>query len=608
MCVCAPHRIPTPPHPSCFHEWQAGISLFAVGNVLNFVSFGFAAQSLLAALGSVQFVSNVVFARFVLGERVTWRVLGATALIVGGCILLVSFGSHASDLLKASQLVRLYGNPAYITYLVFMFVGVGASYWLYRAGKKAVANPATPPRARSRWHRSLPISYAAFSGLLGTQSVLFCKALSTLLRTTLHGKSQLGSWFFWVSLLALALTAVFWVSRLNKGLRLFPATVIVPTMQISWTLFSIVSGMIYYREYRSFTTLSALMFAGGVGLVFVGVWLLTPAGRDADADTAAAAGGVASPPIDPLDAAAAAATPAAIVVIDRVAADGKPPSRGASPVPSRRTVSPDGRPPSVDGASAAPASPGAASAAVLGSSPTPSAPWSDVPLGTSPDGRAGIPPPALTAGATSPPRAASSDRARLRHRSCNSFVADIVHDFSMDARSSVRPLLGLGPPGDMAAVSLFSVPYESRLPTGGGGVFAASPAASAVLASPEASDVEGGGGGGDSGPAVVVCPVGRWSALGDVERGAASSDGATRPLPQQRPPDMDALAAAAAAAAARSRLPSRAPRTTGGRSPGAPPRRSPSGGDVELLPPAAAAWAADAVRTAPPPPRPPPKE
>ena len=67
-----------------FREWQAGIALFAGGNVFNFVSFGFAAQSLLAALGSVQFVSNVVFARLVLKEAVTWRVLCATALIVTG--------------------------------------------------------------------------------------------------------------------------------------------------------------------------------------------------------------------------------------------------------------------------------------------------------------------------------------------------------------------------------------------------------------------------------------------------------------------------------------------------------------------------------------------
>ena len=74
-----------------FREWQAGIALFAGGNVFNFVSFGFAAQSLLAALGSVQFVSNVVFARLVLKEAVTWRVLGATALIVTGEFVVFSF-------------------------------------------------------------------------------------------------------------------------------------------------------------------------------------------------------------------------------------------------------------------------------------------------------------------------------------------------------------------------------------------------------------------------------------------------------------------------------------------------------------------------------------
>ena len=147
-----------------FREWQAGIALFALGNVFNFVSFGFAAQSLLAALGSVQFVSNVVFARLVLKEAVTWRVLCATALIVTGeskqvpfsfkergekareeengetkrdgnfkkngkklffigCVLLVTFGNHGSELLSAKQLMKAYSNPAYIIYLVLMFLG-----------------------------------------------------------------------------------------------------------------------------------------------------------------------------------------------------------------------------------------------------------------------------------------------------------------------------------------------------------------------------------------------------------------------------------------------------------------------------------------------------
>lgn len=49
-----------------------------------------------------------------------------------------------------------------------------------------------------------------------------------------------------------------------QGLRLFPAMVIVPTMQIAWTLFAIVSGMLYFEEYLDFSGLSAAMFFTGV--------------------------------------------------------------------------------------------------------------------------------------------------------------------------------------------------------------------------------------------------------------------------------------------------------------------------------------------------------
>jgi hypothetical protein len=40
---------------------------------------------------------------------------------------------------------------------------------------------------------------------------------------------------------------VFWIVHLNKGLRLFPATIIVPTMQIAWTLFSVIGGGIFFQ-------------------------------------------------------------------------------------------------------------------------------------------------------------------------------------------------------------------------------------------------------------------------------------------------------------------------------------------------------------------------
>ncbi|KAI9070936.1 hypothetical protein K1719_047098 [Acacia pycnantha] len=52
--------------------WGSG----SLENCLNFISFGYLCrQPLLAALGSVQFVSNIAFAYFVLNKMVTVKLL-----------------------------------------------------------------------------------------------------------------------------------------------------------------------------------------------------------------------------------------------------------------------------------------------------------------------------------------------------------------------------------------------------------------------------------------------------------------------------------------------------------------------------------------------------
>lgn len=138
---------------------------------------GYAAQSLLAAIGCVQFVSNVVFAALVLKEKVrpgvvvqqqqpttttcacmvlaalqphppprpaaaraqvSRGVLAATALIVAGCVLLVSGGSHASEKFTYKELLRLYGQPAYVAYMCLTGATVVAAYAAYWLGQRAV--------------------------------------------------------------------------------------------------------------------------------------------------------------------------------------------------------------------------------------------------------------------------------------------------------------------------------------------------------------------------------------------------------------------------------------------------------------------------------------
>jgi hypothetical protein len=68
-----------------------------------------------------------------------------------------------------------------------MFVFVFGSYILYLHGKSVVGKKGKNTNA---WAQIVPVAYSIFSALLGTQSVLFSKSLSVLLRTTFSGDSQ----------------------------------------------------------------------------------------------------------------------------------------------------------------------------------------------------------------------------------------------------------------------------------------------------------------------------------------------------------------------------------------------------------------------------------
>ncbi|XP_022989646.1 probable magnesium transporter NIPA8 isoform X1 [Cucurbita maxima] len=257
-----------------FQAWRVGITFFILGNCLNFISFGYAAQSLLAALGSVQFVSNIAFAYFVLHKMVTVKVMVATAFIVLGNVFLVAFGNHQSPVYTSEQLVEKYGNITFLLYCVILILVVAIHHSIYRRGEMLLS--VSGQDLRPYWHMLLPFSYAIVSGAIGSCSVLFAKSLSILLRLAMSSDYQLHSWFTYSLLLLFLSTAGFWMARLNEGLSLFDAILIVPMFQIAWTFFSICTGFIYFKEFQVLDALRTTMFILGMMSVFIGISLLAP--------------------------------------------------------------------------------------------------------------------------------------------------------------------------------------------------------------------------------------------------------------------------------------------------------------------------------------------
>ena len=145
--------------------WLTGVSLFTIGNVFNFMAFNYAAQSLLAALGSIQFVSNVLFTRFLLNQNLTTRSYFGTGVIILGDILTLTFASHATHSFTTSEMLELYTRIDYIVYLCVALFLVIVCYWGCWYLERH-------PEHEYNQGLLFPFLYVLYSALIGTQVYL----------------------------------------------------------------------------------------------------------------------------------------------------------------------------------------------------------------------------------------------------------------------------------------------------------------------------------------------------------------------------------------------------------------------------------------------------
>lgn len=263
----------TTPSPCESSIWIIGTVVFVSGSLLNFTSYAFAAQSMLASLESVQFVTNLIFGKVILKAKITKRMMIGTLFTVIGTIVAVQFSSKITLELNINDLIKLYTNGAYIGYLVAMVIALIALNRIYNYYRKR------KERQMPLKHGDIimPLSYSIWSALVGTQSVVQAKILAELLAVQASGKENaFKSVFLYITFVLWFITALIWLRRLNKSLSEFNPLFIIPLLQCSFIFFAIVSGGIFFQEFNSFTGKQWLGFWLGVLIMFNGLRLLTP--------------------------------------------------------------------------------------------------------------------------------------------------------------------------------------------------------------------------------------------------------------------------------------------------------------------------------------------
>lgn len=193
--------------------WWLGLIGTILGEVLNFLAFGFAGAAIVTPLGAVCVVANEIIACAFLGEQFRIRDLFGVAATVTGSVLVVIAAPVTERDMTVSDFLRLASGAVFLTYMACVLAAMVGIYRLLP--KVQHKHPA--------WGLTL-------CSLLGTLTVLCATALSNFLRLTASGRPQLGHVVPYVLLLVMVPSAIGQVRYLNETMERFDNTTVRAAM------------------------------------------------------------------------------------------------------------------------------------------------------------------------------------------------------------------------------------------------------------------------------------------------------------------------------------------------------------------------------------------
>jgi hypothetical protein len=273
--------------------WWVGMSFILTGSVADFVALTLAPQSVVATLGCLTLVAQVVWAPLILGERLSVRHWIATALIILGVVLAVVYGPHTDG---HYALPELLGRFSTLGFAIYVLLAIGVALALYGAISYVEGRFDLPPKPMlgdyytedgrkagdQRWGRFHRVAYGMLSGVIGAQVVLLGKFIGELIAITITGNTATFTTpATYIIIITLAGAVVGQIHFMNEGVSRFQSLYVLPTFQASWTLTCVVGGLVVFDEWSSLSksVTRQVVFPLGIFITLFAVYYLmnTPA-------------------------------------------------------------------------------------------------------------------------------------------------------------------------------------------------------------------------------------------------------------------------------------------------------------------------------------------
>ncbi|ORY63580.1 magnesium transporter NIPA-domain-containing protein [Pseudomassariella vexata] len=237
-------------------SWWLGQFLMTVGEMGNFLAYGFAPASIVSPLGVVALISNCVIAPLFFGERFRKRDFWGVIIAVAGAVTVVLSAKQEETKLEPHDVWDAITTTAFEVYLGATIAFIIILMW-------------ASPRYG---HRTILIDIGLV-GLFGGYTALTTKGVSSMLSATLWRAFTTPVTYVLVAILLG--TAIMQVRYVNKALQRFDSTQVIPVQFVLFTLSVIIGSAVLYGDFERTNTEQAIKFVGGCLLTFFGVFLIT---------------------------------------------------------------------------------------------------------------------------------------------------------------------------------------------------------------------------------------------------------------------------------------------------------------------------------------------
>ncbi|RDA87273.1 hypothetical protein CP532_1323 [Ophiocordyceps camponoti-leonardi (nom. inval.)] len=244
--------------------WWLGQILITLGEMGNFLAYGFAPASIVSPLGVVALVSNCIIAPVMFHETFRVRDFWGVVIAVAGVVTVVLSAKQEETKLGPHEVWEAITTTAFEIYMAVTMVLILVLMW-----------------ASGRYGKRTILIDLGLVGLFGGYTALATKGVSSMLSSTLW--RAFTTPVTYVLILILLVTAVMQIRYVNKALQRFDSTQVIPIQFVLFTLCVILGSAILYRDFEKTTGEQAAKFVGGCLLTFFGVFLITT-GRQQQGD------------------------------------------------------------------------------------------------------------------------------------------------------------------------------------------------------------------------------------------------------------------------------------------------------------------------------------